>query len=80
MGFWLLFDEVDKNEEAFAHDGVLRSQYGAFLVANRLGNEKFTPDHKLSKYQGEQGSVALWKEATENALVWWPKNKGRFAK
>jgi hypothetical protein len=83
MGFWLLFDEVDKNEEAFARDGVLRSQYGAFLVANRLGNylgEKFTPDYKLSKYHGEPGSEALWTEATENALAWWPKNKGRFAK
>lgn len=83
MGFWLLFDEVEKDEEAFAHDGVLRSQYGAFLVANRLGTylgERFTPDDKLSKYQGEQGRETLWREATENALAWWPKNKDRFAK
>ncbi len=83
MGFWLLFDKVDKDEEAFAHDGVLRSQYGAYLVADRLGpylGERFTPDYKLSKYQGEQGRETLWKEATENALAWWPKNKYRFAK
>ena len=83
MGFWLLFDEMDKDEEAFAHDGVLRSHYGAFLVANRLGTylgEKFTPGYKLSKYQGEQGRETLWREATENALAWWQKNKDRFAK
>ena len=83
MGFWLLFDEVGKEEEAFAHDGVLRSQYGAFLVANLLGTylgERFTPDNKLSKFQGEQGRETLWRESTENALAWWPKNKDRFAK
>jgi hypothetical protein len=60
-----------------------RGEDGAFLVANRLGTylgERFTPDGKLSKYQGEQGRETLWREATENALAWWPKNKDRFAK
>ena len=83
MGFWLLYDEVAKNEEAFAYVGILPSQYGAFLIADRLANYlgvKFTPDYRRPKYQGEQGREALWREATENALAWWPKNKDRFTK
>jgi hypothetical protein len=83
MGFWLLFDKVDKDEEAFARDGVLRSQIGASIVVNSLETylgEKFTPDYKLPKYQGEQGRDALCREATENTMAWWSKNKDRFAK
>ncbi len=83
MGFWLLFDELTKNEEGFAHDGALRSQYGAAMIANHLGTylgEEFTPDYKLSEYQGEQGREAMWRETTGNALKWWAKNETRFAK
>jgi hypothetical protein len=83
MGFWLLSDEIARNEEGFAHDGALHSHYGEFLLADHLGaylNEKFTPDDKLPNYQGDQGREALWGQATENALGWWSKNKQKFAK
>ncbi|MGA2510511.1 MAG: hypothetical protein ABSG27_09780 [Candidatus Acidiferrales bacterium] len=83
LGFWLLFEEMNRNEEDFAHDGAVRSQYGAAMIANHLGTylgEKFTPDYRLPEYQGEQGREAMWRETTGNALNWWAKNETRFAK
>jgi hypothetical protein len=83
MGFWLMFEELAKNEDRFAHGSVGGSYYGSFLPANALGTylgEGFTPDYKLPKYQGEQGRELWYREATENALTWWLKNKERYAK
>jgi len=82
MGFWLMFEDLAKNEEGFAHGGIGGSYYGAFLSANALGTylgEGFTPNYKLPKYQGEQGRELWYRETTENALTWWLKNRERYA-
>jgi hypothetical protein len=82
MGFWLMFEELTKIEDRFAHRSVGGSYYGAFLSANALGEylgEQFTPDYKLPKYQGEQGRELWYRETNENALTWWLKNKERYA-
>lgn len=82
MGFWLMFEDLDENEERFARGGAAGSYYGAFLSGNALGTylgEAFTPDRKLPKYQGEQGIELWYRETTENAVTWWLKNKERYA-
>jgi hypothetical protein len=82
MGFWLMFEELAKNEDRFAHRSVGGSYYGAFLSANALGaylGEGFTPDYKLPKYQGERGRELWYRETAENALTWWLKKKERYA-
>ena len=71
MGFWLMFEALSKNEERFAHGGVGSSYYGAFLSADALTTylgERFTPDYRLAKYQGEEGKELWYRESIENAL------------
>jgi hypothetical protein len=66
MGFWLLFDKVDKDEEAFARDGVLRSQIGASIVINSLETylgKKFTPDYKSLVPYRQCSACRGWRRA-----------------
>jgi len=82
MGFWLMFEDLSESEKQFARRGAAGSYYGAFLSANALGTyvrEAFTPDRKLPKYQGEQGTELWYRETTENAVTWWLKNEARYA-
>jgi hypothetical protein len=83
MGFWLMFEEMARTEERFAHDGTARgSYYGAFLFAKNLETYlggKFTPDYGLPKYQAEQDKETWYRETTENAFAWWLKSKDHYA-
>ncbi len=81
MGFWILFESLSSDEERFAHGSGDSSYFGPFRTASALGTylgEGFTPDYKLPKYQGEQGRARWYRETTENALMWWLKNKKRY--